>query len=292
MIQPGRNSPCPCGSGKRYKDCHGTFGAAVDPFAGDVSGRRQLDAALAAQQASRYAEAIELYEAVIARHPRNFDALHMLGVVHYQRGDFDRAHALVGEALAIMPADGGARHNLQLIESALEHRAIERAICAEVLPRFAKRCVVAPVPDDRSRWRATSLDLIVSKTDMRDRWIEVGRLLHWLGATPALWLYRRTAAPADPSLSFRTIDPDAGEQPRERAAVFFGTDISPAAWYPRALATDVALYCDAYDACALADLIPELAREGRTPLRLLFASAALAARTGLPGRVVDFSAAG
>src|SRR6266851_5171486 len=24
----GRNSPCPCGSGKRYKECHGAIGAA------------------------------------------------------------------------------------------------------------------------------------------------------------------------------------------------------------------------------------------------------------------------
>ncbi|HEX5863723.1 MAG TPA: SEC-C metal-binding domain-containing protein, partial [Casimicrobiaceae bacterium] len=22
---PARNAPCPCGSGKRYKDCHGTL---------------------------------------------------------------------------------------------------------------------------------------------------------------------------------------------------------------------------------------------------------------------------
>ena len=24
-----RNAPCPCGSGKRFKDCHGAFGAAA-----------------------------------------------------------------------------------------------------------------------------------------------------------------------------------------------------------------------------------------------------------------------
>jgi hypothetical protein len=29
MIAPGRNSPCPCGSGKRYKDCHGALPVAA-----------------------------------------------------------------------------------------------------------------------------------------------------------------------------------------------------------------------------------------------------------------------
>ncbi|MET1082994.1 MAG: SEC-C metal-binding domain-containing protein, partial [Burkholderiales bacterium] len=23
MVKPGRNDPCPCGSGKKYKHCHG-----------------------------------------------------------------------------------------------------------------------------------------------------------------------------------------------------------------------------------------------------------------------------
>src|SRR5258708_21579123 len=26
-----RNAPCPCGSGKRYKDCHGALSANADP---------------------------------------------------------------------------------------------------------------------------------------------------------------------------------------------------------------------------------------------------------------------
>ncbi|HVN34483.1 MAG TPA: tetratricopeptide repeat protein, partial [Casimicrobiaceae bacterium] len=239
MIAPGRNSPCPCGSGKRYKDCHGALGAPVDPLAGDGISRRQLDAALAAQQAGRYAEAIALYEAVIAAQPRNFDALHMLGVVHYQRGDFDRAHALVGDALATRPADAGARHNMDLIEAALERRVIERAICAETLPRFAKRCVAAPTLEDRWRWRGTTLDLIVSRPDLRDPAAEAESLTRWLGATATVWVYRQPPAPAAAGQSLRTIDPATDALPRGRVAIFYGADISPAAWYARAAVTDV-----------------------------------------------------
>ena len=292
MIPPARNSPCPCGSGRRYKDCHGALDAAVDSAASDTATRRELDAALGAQRAGRYAEAIALYEAVLAREPRNFDAVHMLGVVHYQRGDFDRARELLTRALAISPSDRGACHNMSLVERMLEHRVIERAICAETLPRFAKRCIAPSAPDDCERWHGATLDLIVSKTDMREGWSELRRLVKWLAATVTVWFYRQTPVGEAPSLPFRAIDHGADLVPQQRMAVFYGTDISPAAWYPRALATDVALYCDAYDACTLVDRIPELAREGRTPLRLLFASLALAQLTGLPGRVVDLVESG
>ena len=286
MIPPARNSPCPCGSGLRYKECHGALVGAIGPLAEDGTMRRQLAAALAAQQAGRYAEAKALYEPVIAQYPRTFDALHMLGVAHYQLGEFQRAHELVCAALAIMP-DANARHNLQLIESVLEQRLIEHEICAETLPRFAKRCIAPPIPDDRWSWQGTTLDLIVSTT--RDAWVEPERLVRWLGATATFWRYPQASLSAISSPSFRMIDPDAGVLPQERVAIFYGADISPAAWYSRALATEVTLYCEAYDACAFCDRIPELSREGRTPIRLLFASPNLAERARLSGCVVNLS---
>ena len=27
LAAPSRTAPCPCGSGRRYKDCHGAFGS-------------------------------------------------------------------------------------------------------------------------------------------------------------------------------------------------------------------------------------------------------------------------
>ncbi len=287
MNAPARNSPCPCGSGKRYKDCHGALAAPPDPLARDATTQRQLDAALAAQHAGRFAAAIALYESVIAQHPRMFDALHMLGVVHYQRGEFGRAHELLSSALALMPLHAGARHNLQLIESALERRAIERALCGETLRRLGSRCIAPSPPADRRHWHGTAPDLIVSKTDMRDAWAKLEGLVRWLGAAPTLWAYPAASPPAPSSLSVKTIDPGAGALPQHGVAIFYGADISPAPWYARARATDVALYCEADDPCVLVDRICELANEGRTPVRLLFASATLGRRIGLDGRVVD-----
>jgi len=77
---PRRNAPCPCGSGKRYKDCHGALVAPSDRPARDIAMRQRMEAAAAAQRAGSYAEAIALYESVLATSPRTFGAVHMLGV--------------------------------------------------------------------------------------------------------------------------------------------------------------------------------------------------------------------
>ncbi len=38
MTKPGRNDPCPCGSGKKYKHCCGGIDAKVIPFPGNEEG--------------------------------------------------------------------------------------------------------------------------------------------------------------------------------------------------------------------------------------------------------------
>lgn len=130
MIAPGRNSPCPCGSGKRYKDCHGALAA---PSQGERDPR--LVAALAAHQAGKLDAAAAGYEAVLVESPREFDALHMLGVVLYQRGEFERALDLLERALALQPGDQAAAKNRRLVIDGLERRPIEKELAHE-----AARC--------------------------------------------------------------------------------------------------------------------------------------------------------
>jgi glycosyltransferase involved in cell wall biosynthesis len=85
----GRNDPCPCGSGKRYKNCCGSI--ADTP--------RLMAAALAAQKARRLDAAERLYREVLALAPNMADALHMLGVIRYERRDYGEAKALIVRAL-------------------------------------------------------------------------------------------------------------------------------------------------------------------------------------------------
>jgi tetratricopeptide (TPR) repeat protein len=136
-VQPpaSRNALCPCGSGRRYKECHGALGP-IAPAAPDP----RLVAALAAQQAGRLDEAAAGYEAVLADAPDEFDALHMLGVVHFQRREFERALTLIDRALGIRPTNPAAKLNRGLAVAALERRPIE-----DELERDARRARSTPM---------------------------------------------------------------------------------------------------------------------------------------------------
>ncbi len=121
MSTPPRNSPCPCGSGKRYKECHGGIASdATDPSAADSLVQR-LNHALSAQRMSKFDEAAKLYESVLVDDPNHFDAKHMLGVIRLEQRRASEATKLILEALdSVEWRIPGAIHNLALaIGSAL-----------------------------------------------------------------------------------------------------------------------------------------------------------------------------
>ncbi len=280
-----RNAPCPCGSGKRYKECHGLLAAPAEATVAAGAGLQQaLEAALQAQVAERFAEAIAIYEKVAAAQPDSFDALHMLGVAHYQRGDLEQARARVRAAIKLRPFDSAAHRNFELIEAALERRTIEQVICSEVLPRLASRCIATCSSD---RWQGADLDIVVLKADMDEQWRELARLMRWFrSGAITVWGESALRSP-QPGVALRKIDGSKGEVPRAGQTVFFGADRAPGDWFATMTGAHAALYCTDEPHCLLLDRIPELAQEGRAPLWLLFSSAVHARRIGLPGTVVD-----
>ena len=147
-----RNAPCPCGSGKRYKHCHGieagVASAATTAPSADASMRRALEA----QQARRLDDAERSYRDVLAQRPDEPDALHMLGVLRHERGDSDEAIALTLRALELtgwrVPF---MRSNLGIILAdrdgdveAGEMRAMTARYSAWLAGRSAKRRAATP----------------------------------------------------------------------------------------------------------------------------------------------------
>ena len=63
-----------------------------------------LNRAISAHQAGNLSEAQALYKAVLAHDKHQFDALHMLGVLEGQLGNFEEADHLIRRALKIDPA--------------------------------------------------------------------------------------------------------------------------------------------------------------------------------------------
>lgn len=98
----GRNDPCPCGSGKKYKKC---CESAAKPAVQTVSPAvlAQLQQAVSLHQNGQYLQAQALYRNVLAEVPDQVDALHYLGVLHYQTGDSASGVELIQRAAAIKP---------------------------------------------------------------------------------------------------------------------------------------------------------------------------------------------
>ncbi len=118
---PPRNAPCPCGSGRRYKDCHGALAAA--PLAGDaVAASPAVDhpvAALLARARSALAlgdntTAEAAWREVLAADPGDAEALFHLGNLERERGHHPIAIAHYRQALLRVPGHAGVLNNLGL----------------------------------------------------------------------------------------------------------------------------------------------------------------------------------
>jgi Tfp pilus assembly protein PilF len=104
-----RNDPCPCGSGRRYKDCHGKLASA--PPATDALVR----SALTAHQQGRIDEAERIYREILAREAGHPVATHYLGLATWQRGDARAAEERMRAALAADASIPDFHNNLGLL---------------------------------------------------------------------------------------------------------------------------------------------------------------------------------
>ena len=76
------------------------------------SDQRTLTAAVAAHRAGRLTEAERVYREVIAEEPRNPQALHLLGVLRGQLGDFAEGIGLIRGSLKLNPKSVNANADL------------------------------------------------------------------------------------------------------------------------------------------------------------------------------------
>lgn len=148
----GRNAPCPCGSGRRFKQCHGALEAAraSAPPAIAVVPEALVSAGLAAHQRGDLATAEHDYRAALAAAPEHPVALHYLGVIHYQREDLDAALPLLARAATAVPQEPEFHNNLGL--------ALARADrTAEAVAAY--RRALALKPDHATAWNNLGLAL-------------------------------------------------------------------------------------------------------------------------------------
>ena len=124
-----RNAPCPCGSGKRFKNCHGDIGSADEP-ADSTDARAAIEASWRALEVDPENAAASLhlgnfnlengeyeaarihYERALRGDPGNAIALNNLGLCYKALADNDEAEHAYRAALAADPARPDALANL------------------------------------------------------------------------------------------------------------------------------------------------------------------------------------
>ena len=145
----GRNDPCPCGSGKRYKLCHGSVNPTGIPAAADAPDKL-VRRGLLAQQRGDLEGAERDYRAALSLAPEHPHAIHYLGVAAYQRGRADEALPMLQRAVALVPHEPEFHNNLGLVLAALDRNAEAAA---------AHREALAYRPDHAGAWNNLGLAL-------------------------------------------------------------------------------------------------------------------------------------
>jgi tetratricopeptide (TPR) repeat protein len=116
----GRNDPCSCGSGKRYKHCHGA------PRPPAESAEQRLRQAIDRHRRGSPAERVAaeaIYREVLAAQPDHALAQHYLGVIHYQRHELAMALPLLEQSVAARPTEAEFHNNLGLALAAADRES-------------------------------------------------------------------------------------------------------------------------------------------------------------------------
>src|ERR1700680_2505284 len=154
MSTVGRNDPCPCGSRKRFKNCHGALGADAGPDTTPESTvlqkLKQVNQALALHQQGDSTGAEALYRNVLAVKPDHALAQHFLGVIHYQRQELAAALPLLERSVAASPDEPEFRNNLGLALAAADRES-------DAIAAFCTALVLKP--DHAVAWNNLGLAL-------------------------------------------------------------------------------------------------------------------------------------
>jgi protein O-GlcNAc transferase len=121
-----RNAPCPCGSGKRFKDCHGSI--SLDVTMVDVlapMARGKLERARAALVDGAVSIAEPLWQEVLVIDANNAEANFHIGNLQRERGETHASITSYERALGAAPDNAAVLNNLGLALEAVGER--ERA---------------------------------------------------------------------------------------------------------------------------------------------------------------------
>ena len=117
-VKPGRNDPCPCGSGRKYKHCHGTA-AALQPAAADPG--RELTALVTMLHAGALDAVEQRCRTLLEARPLDGMLWKILSVALLRQGS--NALPSLARAVELLPRDAETHLNLGIALAATGKRA-------------------------------------------------------------------------------------------------------------------------------------------------------------------------
>jgi len=225
-MKPGRNDPCPCGSGRKYKKCCEIN--EMQPEDG-AEGELLLAEAHREVQQGRMDRAEALCARVLDAAPRHAGALHLMGAIAGQTGRNEEAVDLLERVLALDPADAMvhtnlavALHGLGRSEEALAHLDEAIKLAPESTHTLRNHAVVL---SDLGRWKEAATYL--------ERWSKLepenALVYEWIGDWHSRQNLREQSIPH--YLRALELDPD-----RSQAANNLGACLADAGRRESALA--------------------------------------------------------
>ena len=285
-----RNAPCPCGSGRRFKHCHGAVGAL--PGAADVQAP-EADPAIRmaiadyergeAQLAVDHLHTVDPAKVADAREAR------MAGDFCDEMGDDDRALAFLGRAIHLAPDPATHLRMERIWQRKL------RSLSDPSLAAAARQLLPSPhVRGGRTRNSTAGtahpiVHLVAAPADLRDAEVRAMRLFDQLHphADVRIWSAVGTGLEGyGRCYPVEQLQADSGRHPTEGTVVFCGNDFDWGEW-PFAAGLDRIVICHDLDRpdvlvtrlVALADC------RDAVPVDIVFPSRLMRERSGLEGAV-------
>ncbi|QJR15403.1 tetratricopeptide repeat protein [Usitatibacter palustris] len=191
MATARRNDPCPCGSGLRFKECHGKLDGAASSTPDPQS---LIPQALAAHQQGRIKDAERLYRQVLEVAPGHAVATHYLGMIAWHRDDPRRAEELMRASIAADANVPDFHNNLALLlgQQGRTQEAIagfERALAVDP-SWYEARNNLGLALEDALQWKAAEAayrEAIALSPTFAQAHQNLGRLLLALGRFAEAW---------------------------------------------------------------------------------------------------------
>ncbi len=177
----GRNDPCPCGSGKKYKKCHGMVSAAASAAPAAAGPERTgalFQQALGAYQRQDLAAAAASCRQLLTQAPAHAAGWHLAGNIDLQRGDHQAATQRFARAADLDP--GQAEFHASLARAQFATGAHDAAATSA-------RRAIAQNEDSAGAWTVLGMSLEAGDPE--------GALAAWQRAV--------AIAPREPEAQFR-----------------------------------------------------------------------------------------